>query len=75
MIMAQNWVRRPDDGSSHLARSIVLKLLQCLGLKMSFLRGAGGAPSDECKTFGFGTGEGVRTYHGYYWQRSLVIYV
>lgn len=42
MIMAQNWVRRPDDRSSHLARSIVLKLLQCLGLQMSFLRGAGG---------------------------------
>ena len=42
MNMDQNWVRRPDDGFSDLARSIVLKLLQCLGLQVSFLRGAGG---------------------------------
>ena len=42
MNMAQNWVRRPDDGSSDLAGSIVLKLLQCLGLQMFSLRGAGG---------------------------------
>lgn len=51
MNMAQNWVRRPDDGSSDLARSIiVLKLVQCLGLLESFLRGAGGHDGG-CKTF------------------------